>query len=95
MSAPLVLTGASRPRLADHVKMRFDEVRQRWVIMAPERMLVPDEIAVEIIQACDGKTALDQVVAALALSYDAPIEMVAPDVFALLQDLCEKGFVAA
>jgi pyrroloquinoline quinone biosynthesis protein D len=92
--SPPILTGASRPRLADHVKMRFDEIRQRWVIMAPERMLVPDEVAVDILKTCDGATPLDQVVAKLAEDYQAPPEMVAPDVFALLQDLCEKGFVA-
>jgi pyrroloquinoline quinone biosynthesis protein D len=74
--------------------MRFDDVRQRWVIMAPERMLIPDEVAVDILKGCDGTLPLDQLVAKLAEDYDAPPEMVAPDVFALLQDLCEKGFVA-
>ena len=34
--------------------MKFDETRQVWVILAPERVLAPDEIAVEVLQLCDG-----------------------------------------
>src|SRR5215510_8893115 len=46
---------ASRPVLPRHAKLKFDETRQVWVILAPERVLAPDEIAVEVLQLCDGK----------------------------------------
>ena len=42
---------ASRPVLPRHAKLKFDETRQVWVILAPERVLAPDEIAVEVLQA--------------------------------------------
>jgi pyrroloquinoline quinone biosynthesis protein D len=29
----------SRPVLPRHAKLKFDETRQRWVILAPERVL--------------------------------------------------------
>ncbi len=46
---------ASKPILPRHAKLKFDETRQRWVILAPERVLAPDDIAVEILQLCDGE----------------------------------------
>src|SRR6185312_15245761 len=45
---------ASRPKLPRHARLKFDETRQVWVILAPERVLAPDEIAVEVLQLCDG-----------------------------------------
>ena len=36
-------------RFAPHAKFRFDEVRQAWIVLAPERLLLPDEQAVEIL----------------------------------------------
>ena len=35
------------PRLPRHIKLRFDKQRDRWVVLAPERVLVPDETALE------------------------------------------------
>lgn len=93
--SPAALSDSSQPRLADHVKLRFDSIRQRWVVMAPERMLLPDEVAVEVLKCCDGATPLGQIIARLAADYDAPPEVVGPDVVALLEDLCERGFVAS
>jgi len=44
-------------RLAPHIVFRFDDTRQRWIMMAPERLMLPDEQAVEILQLVDGKPA--------------------------------------
>ena len=83
---------ASTPRLADHITMRFDEHRERWVILAPERVLMPDDIAVEILKRCDGKTVAG-VIDELAAAFDAPRAEIAGDVIALLQDLADKGTI--
>src|SRR6476661_11175251 len=53
---------ASRPVLPRHAKLKFDETRQRWVILAPERVLAPDEIAVEVLQLCDGARSVEQMI---------------------------------
>ena len=47
-------------RFAPHTRFRFDEVRQAWIVLAPERLMLPDEQAVEILQLIDGKRAVDQ-----------------------------------
>jgi pyrroloquinoline quinone biosynthesis protein D len=84
------ITEASAPRLADHITMRFDEARGRWVILAPERVMMPDDIAVEILKRCDGRT-VAEVIDDLAAAFDAPRGDIARDVLAMLQDLADKG----
>ena len=84
---------ASRPILPRHAKLRFDETRKVWVILAPERVLAPDEIAVEVLQLCDGQRRLADVVDMLAARYAAPRDAISADVIAMLQDLADKGFL--
>jgi pyrroloquinoline quinone biosynthesis protein D len=84
---------ASRPILPRHTKLRFDETRQVWVILAPERVLAPDEIAVEVLKLCDGVRSVGAMVDQLAAKYAAPREAIATDVIAMLQDLADKGFL--
>ena len=82
-------------RIAPHVVFRFDEARQRWVMLAPERLLLPDEQAVEILKLVDGKASVDDITDALAGRYtQAPRELIARDVTAMLQDLADKGCLA-
>ena len=84
---------ASRPVLPRHAKLKFDETRQRWVILAPERVLAPDEIAVEVLQLCDGVRSVADVIDQLAEKYAAERDAIATDVITMLQDLADKGFL--
>ena len=84
---------ASRPLLPRHAKLKFDETRQRWVILAPERVLAPDDIAVEILQLCDSQRSVAQMIDQLAAKYVAPRDAIGADVIAMLQDLADKGFL--
>lgn len=88
------ITEQSRLVLARHAKLRFDETRQRWVILVPERVLAPDDIAVEILQLCDGARSVEQIIDALAAKYVADRTLIATDVVAMLKDLADKGFLA-
>jgi pyrroloquinoline quinone biosynthesis protein D len=83
----------SRPVLPRHTKLKYDETRQVWVILAPERVLAPDEIAVEVLHLCDGVRNVAEMVDGLAEKYAAPREAIATDVIAMLQDLADKGFL--
>ena len=84
---------ASKPVLPRHAKLKFDETRQVWVILAPERVLAPDEIAVEVLQLCDGVRSVAEMADQLAQKYAAPREAIAADVITMLQDLADKGFL--
>jgi pyrroloquinoline quinone biosynthesis protein D len=81
--------------LAPHIVFRFDDARQRWTMLAPERLLLPDEQAVEILKLIDGKMGVGAIIDTLAGRYaEAPRELIARDVTDMLQDLADKGCLA-
>jgi pyrroloquinoline quinone biosynthesis protein D len=92
-SRNILVSEASRPVLPRHAKLKFDETRQVWVILAPERVLAPDEIAVEVLKLCDGVRSVGQIVDELSAKYLAERGAIATDVMAMLQDLADKGFL--
>ena len=92
-SRNITVSEASRPVLPRHAKLKFDETRKVWVILAPERVLAPDEIAVEVLQLCDGVRNVAAIVDELAAKYAAPRDAIETDVVAMLQDLADKGFL--
>ncbi len=93
MSDALRFSEADVPAFPRHVRFRFDEARQSWVLLGPERVLMPDEIAVEVLKLCDGQATLGQIIDRLAEAFEAPREQVAADVIDLFNDLAAKGFV--
>jgi pyrroloquinoline quinone biosynthesis protein D len=82
--------GGAVLRFAPHAKFRFDEVRQAWIVLAPERLLLPDEQAVEILNLVDGARDVATIIDELVRRYEAPREAIAGDVVAMLQDLVDK-----
>ena len=92
-SRNISVSEASRPVLPRHARLKFDETRQVWVILAPERVLAPDEIAVEVLQLCDGVRSVEAVIDLLAEKYSAERGAIAIDVIAMLQELADKGFL--
>jgi pyrroloquinoline quinone biosynthesis protein D len=95
MAERRIIGEASVPGLGNHIKLRFNEQRQQWVIQAPEKVLVPDETAVEILKLCDGKITVGGIVDALAAKFAAPREVIGKDVTEMLQDLSDKGVIVA
>lgn len=82
--------GASVLSFARHAKFRFDEVRQAWIVLAPERLLLPDEQAVAILRLVDGERDAAAIIDTLSAQYQAPRDTVAGDVLAMLQGLLDK-----
>ena len=89
------LSSEARPGLAPGVRLTFDKTRDRWVILAPERVLVPDETALDILQRCNGATQLDEIVDELANAYSADRSEIEHDVRDLLNSLIEKRILTA
>jgi pyrroloquinoline quinone biosynthesis protein D len=87
----LTVVESSVPVLARGARLRFDESRQRWVLLVPERVLAPDEIAIEILQLCDGVRNVGDIVDVLAAKYLAPPDAILGDVIEMLQDLASSG----
>jgi pyrroloquinoline quinone biosynthesis protein D len=91
MSARALVGDESVPALARGVKLRFDQARKAWILLATERVLMPDEIAIEILKRCDGKATVAAIIADLARAFEAEPAQVAGDVRAFVQDLADKG----
>jgi len=85
--------GSTVPAFRRGVKFRFDSVRNAWVLLAPEKLFMPDEIAVEILKLVDGARTIDTIVEDLAVRFDAPRGVIASDVIAALKDLSTRGAV--
>ncbi len=62
-------------------------------MLAPERILSPDQTAVAVLQLCDGKRTVEEIAAVLAMEYSAPVDVIRTDVLDLLQDLADKGYI--
>jgi pyrroloquinoline quinone biosynthesis protein D len=91
----LIISAASRPALAHHVRLRFDENRQRWIMLAPERLLTPSDTAVAVLRLCNADRSVATIAAALATEYAAAEDTILADIVPLLQDLADKGYVTA
>lgn len=89
------LSDQTRPGLAPGVRLTFDKARDQWVVLAPERVLVPDETALEILQRCNGTTQLGDIVDELASAYSADRSEIEHDVKDLLASLIEKRILTA
>ena len=95
MANAVVIAEASVPRLPRGVRLKFDKPRDQWVLLAPERMFVLDEVALEIVKCCDGEASVAAIVDDLAVRFEAPRDVIAKDVVTMLQDFADKGIMAA
>ncbi len=83
----------SKPRLPRGVRLKYDETRGEWLLLAPERVIKADAIAVEILKRCDGTATFAAIVDDLALQFSADRARVETDVRALLEELAAKRMV--
>lgn len=88
-----LIAAESVPGFPRHVRFEFNPARDCWVILAPERLLMPDETAVAILKRCDGATKVAAIVDGLADDFKAPRALIEKDVTKLLQDLADKGLI--
>jgi pyrroloquinoline quinone biosynthesis protein D len=86
-------SGSSVPKLPRGVRLRYDELRGRHMLLAPERAFGLDEAAVAVLELVDGKRDVDAIVDTLAARFDERREVIAGDVEAMLRDLAEKRVV--
>jgi pyrroloquinoline quinone biosynthesis protein D len=81
------------PALPKHVRIQYDPVRQAFAILSPEKVFWPNEISLEILRRCDGRSSVEKIVADLAREYNATEEDVEADVTAFIQEWSDKLLV--
>jgi pyrroloquinoline quinone biosynthesis protein D len=87
-----MLTLESTVRLAPGTRLQLDKVRERWVLLGPERMLIVDELAKLCLERSAG-VSVGQLCEGLAAEFAAPLATVQHDVLALFATMSEKGFL--
>jgi pyrroloquinoline quinone biosynthesis protein D len=88
------MDAAAVPRFPRGVRLREDAARGRWVVLAPERAFVPDDVALEVLKLVDGARSVGAIAETLAARFDAPREVIEADIAEMLRDLAERGVVA-
>lgn len=82
-----------KPKFPKHVKFRHNKARDEWVVLAPERLVKLDPIAVEVLKLIDGKVTVAEISKFLSKKFSAPKEVIMKDVIEMLQELSDKGFI--
>ncbi|MGB8276890.1 MAG: pyrroloquinoline quinone biosynthesis peptide chaperone PqqD [Methylovirgula sp.] len=93
MSDAQTIADDAKPRLPRGVRLKHDDTRNEWLLLAPERVIKADAIAVEILKRCDGVATLSEIVDGLAEQFKADRARVAIDVRAMLGELTAKRMV--
>ncbi len=80
-----------RPRLGVGVRLRYDEVRGEHLLLVPEGAVRLNRTAAEVLELCDGRRSLEQIIGTLAARYEGA--NVGADVGELLQAMADRGLV--
>jgi pyrroloquinoline quinone biosynthesis protein D len=65
------VSGSDRPRLARHVRLTFSRTRQRHILLHPETVVVLNGSAADILELCDGRRTVAEIVAELGARYQS------------------------
>lgn len=87
------LTCESVPFLPRGVRMKEDKVRDRMILVAPERTVVLDETGITILELIDGVNSIADIASKLAEKYDAPLQTIGNDLVAFIRDLVNRGYL--
>jgi pyrroloquinoline quinone biosynthesis protein D len=90
-----VIDASSRPRLAAKARLRFDRKSSRYMLLYPERGLVLNSTAADVLQCCTGERTVSSIVEKLAQKYGHGAPAVEREVMTFLQTLADRGLVQA
>jgi len=84
----------SRPKLAAKARLRFDRREQRFMLLFPERGLLLNDTAIEILQCCTGQCTIEMIVDILAAKHPGlPYESISNDVVTFISRLQLRGLI--
>jgi pyrroloquinoline quinone biosynthesis protein D len=71
LGRPMVTADSTdRPRLAPQVRLRYDQARQRYVLLTPETVTLLNGTGATILELCDGVRTVAEIIAELRGRYD-------------------------
>lgn len=89
----MTITRTSVPALRRGVRRQFDKARNVPILMAPEKIIVLDDIADAILAECDAASSVDDIILRLSARFSAPAEEIRNDVMVFLQTLLDQGLI--
>lgn len=79
------------PRLVKGARLFWDDVRQQKFLLFPEGALVLNNTAWDILQLCNGRRTVSDIISILSAEYSHP--NIETDVLKLLTKIRERGFL--
>jgi pyrroloquinoline quinone biosynthesis protein D len=67
--ARIEVSGSDRPRLARHVRLGFCPTRRKPILLLPETVVVLNGSGADILELCDGRHTVAEIVAELGARY--------------------------
>jgi len=89
-----MLSLATRPRLAGKARLRWDRKAERFMLLYPERGLVLNPTAADVVRLCTGELTVGAIVEQLAVKYaPQPREALEQEVLTFLTRMAERALV--
>ena len=85
------IADAAKPRLAGKARLKWDAVREKHLLLFPEGVLVLNQTAHDVLELCDGRRTVADLVSLLGQRYQS--DAIGGDVKEALQALAEKSLV--
>jgi coenzyme PQQ biosynthesis protein PqqD len=94
VSEPRGITADSRPVVAAKARLRWDARTSRHLLLYPERGLILNPTAADVLQLCTGEHTVGAIVDRLADKYaPQPREAVQREVLAFLANMADRGLI--
>jgi pyrroloquinoline quinone biosynthesis protein D len=82
---------SARPRLAPHVRMKFDAARGQHALLSPETIWVINDTGAAIVKLCDGRRTVAEIQSELLSRYEGVVDAhINGEVRRFLADLVAK-----
>lgn len=81
----------ARPSFVRGVRLQWDDIRKRHMLLFPEGVLVLNPTAAAVLELCDGKRTVGAIVTELEQRYQGA--SVGNDVHKLLSRIAERGLI--
>jgi pyrroloquinoline quinone biosynthesis protein D len=88
----MTATTIEKPRLATGVRLAFDKVRDRHILLYPEGVVTLNETAVAVLELCDGERTIGDIAAQLGSQFQENPDLRA-DVEQLIGAIAARGLV--